>query len=750
MIERDELRDLGIKKLKLLRTVQAAIEELKISQLRSEPEPEEDGGEINGELRDQDVTCTDQEVGRGGSGIVHRGELRLPDGSIITAAIKKLHDGATAKEVRAFMKEFTVSVRAAERCPRACRIYGLVRHEGELRLVMKLYRRSLHSFLDLRRSPDGTTCVKPLCHEEVVWFAIQILEGLAQLHAEGIVVQDLKPGNLLMDEDGELVVSDFGLAAVLSATIVTAQTTTVAGGTPAYKAPEQYDADTFGKVSEKTDMWAFACVVVELLTGFPPWRGKQPMEIMMTVAGKRQSPQMPAEARGRLAEVLRRCFSHDQSARPTAQEGLSAISEMESLAVAPIKELGLPPTRASPKPKLQSPSVPPEELFQVIATGELMNMMELFDAGITKDQCRSLSVAAAEARQILRDSLAGAQAKADVLGRGLAAVEQTRMELMVHSEQVDAAIDKELAAAREAVNSCLDQRRNELKTALATQRERCKAALDDQHAHLTQQRDAQLQLCTKGLDAAQQDDRAVVDLLTATQAALRADAVAEVVPAAAAFIPHSFDVASVTGPAVSMLSKLGQIGLPPPDLQGYSAPKPTYAVGQQIEPNKPVGRLAIGQHGLAFAAHGLPSGLSLDPTTGVISGTPTAVTEPGAPVLEVTARGHGGVATANLRVTVIDSVSVTFTEARTLGLKFTPNKQTGNFELLAVNPGTQAEKHSQLSAGLIVRSVGGSSVAGKNYEEVLGMIKAGGRPLSMTFSPGGTVANSSRAPKTTA
>eukprot|EP01044_Picomonas_judraskeda_P001193 COSAG03_NODE_66_length_15090_cov_6.646455_1_plen_574_part_10 len=93
------------------------------------------------------------------------------------------------------------------------------------------------------------------------------------------------------------------------------------------------------------------------------------------------------------------------------------------------------------------------------------------------------------------------------------------------------------------------------------------------------------------------------------------------------------------------------------------------------------------------------------------------------------------------------SVSVTFTEAGTLGLKFTPNKQTGNIELLQVNPGTQAEKHSQLSAGLILRSVGGSSVAGKNYQEVLGMIKAGGRPLSMTFSPGGTVASSPIAAK---
>ena len=51
-------------------------------------------------------------------------------------------------------------------------------------------------------------------------------------------------------------------------------------------------------------------------------------------------------------------------------------------------------------------------------------------------------------------------------------------------------------------------------------------------------------------------------------------------------------------------------------------------------------------------------------------------------------------------------LSVTFTEAGSLGLKFTPNKLTGNTEVLAVNPGTQAERHRELHAGLILKSVG--------------------------------------------
>jgi hypothetical protein len=83
-------------------------------------------------------------------------------------------------------------------------------------------------------------------------------------------------------------------------------------------------------------------------------------------------------------------------------------------------------------------------------------------------------------------------------------------------------------------------------------------------------------------------------------------------------------------------------------------------------------------------------------------------------------------------------VSVTFTEAGSLGLKFAANKRTGEVELLQVNPGTQAARHPQLAAGLIVQSVAGASVAGKGYRQVLGMIKAGGRPVSMTFVHGST------------
>ena len=87
------------------------------------------------------------------------------------------------------------------------------------------------------------------------------------------------------------------------------------------------------------------------------------------------------------------------------------------------------------------------------------------------------------------------------------------------------------------------------------------------------------------------------------------------------------------------------------------------------------------------------------------------------------------------------SISVTFGQHGTLGLKFTPNKQTNDTEILAVNAGTQAEQHRELQPGLILMTIAGVSVSGKRYPEVIDMIKRSGRPLTLTFRPGGTMAS---------
>ena len=81
-------------------------------------------------------------------------------------------------------------------------------------------------------------------------------------------------------------------------------------------------------------------------------------------------------------------------------------------------------------------------------------------------------------------------------------------------------------------------------------------------------------MCTEGAVAIQRDDMTVVKMLAAVQGELKAPVVPEVAPERVSAIAHSFDTAAVGGEAVRMLGALGAVGLPPPDLQGYTEPKP--------------------------------------------------------------------------------------------------------------------------------------------------------------------------------
>ena len=100
------------------------------------PGPERVPPDDDARLRPEDVTHTQHYVGRGASGIVRRGTLRLPSGGgTVAVAIKELAPGATAAAERRFIKEFKVALRASRKCSRACRMYGCVRRDAALCLV---------------------------------------------------------------------------------------------------------------------------------------------------------------------------------------------------------------------------------------------------------------------------------------------------------------------------------------------------------------------------------------------------------------------------------------------------------------------------------------------------------------------------------------------------------------------------------------------------------------------------------------
>jgi serine/threonine protein kinase len=154
-----------------------------------------------------------------------------------------------------------------------------IHHFGEqgpyLYLVMPLMKESLRDRL-LRGAP--------LSVEEAVQIAVQILSGLGAAHAQGVVHRDVKPENILLDENGVAKLTDFGIARRITIQRASGGPT-LAGtglpvGTPQYMAPEQLRGED---LDQRADIYALGSVLYEMLTGLPPHIADTPYEVASLV-----------------------------------------------------------------------------------------------------------------------------------------------------------------------------------------------------------------------------------------------------------------------------------------------------------------------------------------------------------------------------------------------------------------------------------------------------------------------------------
>lgn len=183
--------------------------------------------------------------------------------------------------------------------------------------IYGLEQDGLTRFLVLEYVP-GETLHGPLPVEEALAIVRQIGDALEAAHEKGIVHRDLKPANVKVTPEGQVKVLDFGLAKAFteepsdSALTLTAGATRagVVLGTAAYMAPEQARGKPLDK---RADIWAFGCVLYELLTGKQAFPGETASDSLAGILTK--EPDWAALPAGSPETVLRRCLQKDPKLR---------------------------------------------------------------------------------------------------------------------------------------------------------------------------------------------------------------------------------------------------------------------------------------------------------------------------------------------------------------------------------------------------------------------------------------------------
>lgn len=155
--------------------------------------------------------------------------------------------------------------------------------------------------------------------------------GVFELHSKGILVLNLKPSNVLLNENDQAILGDFGIPYLLLGIPLISSDMTRRIGTPNYMAPEQWQPEVRGPISFETDSWGFGCSIVELLTGVRPWGGKSVDEISDSVVRRQEKPDIPSGLPPAIENLLLGCFEYDLRSRPLIMDILNVFKRYVSL-----------------------------------------------------------------------------------------------------------------------------------------------------------------------------------------------------------------------------------------------------------------------------------------------------------------------------------------------------------------------------------------------------------------------------------
>ncbi len=253
-------------------------------------------------------------LGKGGMGEVYRARDTKLGRDV---AVKVLPEELSRDKERAARFEREARLLAQLNHQNIATLYGLEEHNGQLFLVMEVV--------------EGDTLAEriargPIPVDEALSLLIQIAEGLDAAHAKGIIHRDLKPANVKITPEGQIKILDFGLAKAFflerdvsaetsqSPTLTKGTALGVIMGTPGYMSPEQ----ARGKpVDKRTDVWAFACCLYEVLTRKKAFDGETVTDVIAAVVNREPDfDALPVECPQNVRVLLTRCLRKNARERP--------------------------------------------------------------------------------------------------------------------------------------------------------------------------------------------------------------------------------------------------------------------------------------------------------------------------------------------------------------------------------------------------------------------------------------------------
>jgi eukaryotic-like serine/threonine-protein kinase len=277
-----------------------------------------------------------EKLGEGGMGVVYKAQdIQLQ--RLVALKFLPPHISEHPEEKARFVHEAQSA--SALNHPNVTTIYGIEESPEGLFIAMEYVEgRTIKEIVE-----KETPSIK-----KILDIAIQVCEGLNAAHKRDIIHRDIKSDNIMVTQEGQVKIMDFGLAKLKGATKLTKADTTL--GTAAYMSPEQASGE---EVDQRSDIFSFGVVLYELLTGQLPFKGEHTAAIIYSILNDEPQPvaRYNNKASADLERVVSKALSKERDERYQHIDELLADLRRERKGLEYVKTAQIPAEVIAPKRK---------------------------------------------------------------------------------------------------------------------------------------------------------------------------------------------------------------------------------------------------------------------------------------------------------------------------------------------------------------------------------------------------------------